>query len=294
MKRAVMLLAVCAFGLILYWAGQQSTRQIDVKASAPEHSDGVGQSGGNREATNSRALQTDGEAIVSRDSARKDAAYFLQARPIETVHLGSRPEPGSLPLSLPPPSDKKRYPGELEARTPEEAAWLDRHGYPTQGELDALDSMTEMELAERAARGDLAAMALLGEKQLRQGKIVEGQSNLNESAMLGSIWAILALADWQKARGNTVAALELYQLAALRGDWLSPSLHMQTGLRKEIKTAELLFMPGNVATMFANMQRLRTLRGLPPLGITTRPNPFNRPGGVDPVGIYPRSNANAN
>ena len=65
MKRAVMLLAVCAFGLILYWAGQQSTRQIDVKASAPEHSDGVEQSGDNREATNSRALQTDGEAIVS-------------------------------------------------------------------------------------------------------------------------------------------------------------------------------------------------------------------------------------
>ncbi|HRG15215.1 MAG TPA: hypothetical protein PLB00_04430 [Pseudomonadota bacterium] len=294
MKRAMTLLGVSAFVLVVYLASQQSTRQVDISDSAPGHSDEGEQSDANSEAMNTHALQAGGETLAVRDGGRTNPSYYLKPRPIEAVHLGFRPEPGSLPLALPPTSQKKRYPGELEARTPEEAAWLDRHGYPTQEELDALDAMTELELAERAARGDLAAMALLGEKQLRQGKIVEGQSNLNESAMLGSIWAILALADSQKARGNTIGAIELYQLAALRGDWLSPSLHMQTGLRKEIKTAELLFTPGNVATLFANMQRLRALRGLPPLGVETRPNPFNRPGGDDPVGVYPRSRANAN
>ncbi|MBK6436212.1 MAG: hypothetical protein IPF83_10295 [Rhodanobacteraceae bacterium] len=291
MKRVVVLLAALVLGGWWYLAGLRSMQQRDAAEGRPELSDSERQIGAKDDESNSRAPLPIGGTLPSHNNSQIDPSYFLKGRPNEAVHLGTRPEPGSMALELPAAPEKKRYPGELEARTPEEAVWLDRHGYPTQEELDSLDAMTEMELAEQAARGDLAAMGMLGEKQLRQEKIVEGQSNLNEAAMLGSIWAILTLADWQKRGGNTIAALELYQLAALRGDWASPPLHMQTGLRKEIKTAELYFTPGNVAMLYANMQRLRALRGLPPLGIDTRPNVFNRPGGGDPIGVYPRQRA---
>lgn len=229
-----------------------------------------------------------GQAHMPRNAVKTGAAYFLSSRPREAVNWGWFPEPGSMPLELPPPTETKQYPGELNAVSPEDAAWLDRHGYPTQEELDALDTTSELELAERASTGDLASMALLGLKQMRENKILEGTSNLNESAMLGSIWALFAIGDLAKRQGATVTAFEYYQLAALRGDWVTPPKHLQSGLRPEIKTAQLLFTPSRVAQLYANMQRLRALRGLPPLGIDTRPHPFNRPSGHEPVGVYRR------
>lgn len=212
--------------------------------------------------------------------------YYLTARPRELVSW--RGWPTVPPLQLPPAPFAKRYPDALEARSPEEAAWLDRHGYPTVEELEALNTTTEQELAERAARGDLAAMALLGTKQMRANKTTEGYSNLNEAAMLGSIWAILQLADEQKRIGNIADALALYNLAALRGDGVGASLRMVSGLPAQIMQATVISVPSRMASQYANMQRLRALRGLPPLGVEMRPHPFNRPGGHDPIGVYPR------
>ncbi|MDZ4812003.1 MAG: hypothetical protein SGI99_05220 [Pseudomonadota bacterium] len=217
-------------------------------------------------------------------SAPRDAQYFLTAREDDPDFRTSPDVP--LP-ELPPPDASKRYPGWLEAQTPEEAVWLDQHSYPTQEELDALGASSALDLAQRAANGDLAALALLGEKQLDDGDVVVGYNNLNEAALQGSIWAILMLADRQRQVRNYGNALALYNLAALRGDWVSPSLHM-IAMPIQLHQNDFADAPRQTARFFATMQYLRQQRGLPPLVNTPRPNIFNRQGGLEPIGVYRR------
>jgi hypothetical protein len=213
---------------------------------------------------------------------QRDAQYFLTLRDAPTFRGGQK-----VPLpDLPPPDEKKLYPGELEARTPEEAVWLDQHGYPTQEELEALDRTSALDLAQRAAEGDLAALALLGEKQLRE-KATVGLNNLDEAALQGSVWAILALGDFSRQRGDFSTAFAYYNLAAMRGDWISPSLHM-TLMPDQLDQHFFLRVPQDTAYLLATLQYLRQQRGLPPLANTPRPNIFNRPDGLKPIGVYRR------
>lgn len=283
MKKVIMFVALAA--VVAWWALAQG----EVEPPAPQE-DGTQQESSARSARSGaaavpRAMRSDAE-LVRVGASGASPEYYLAARPGELV--GWRGWPEVPPLRLPTASVTKRYPHPLEARSPEEAVWLDRHGYPTLGELESLDATDERQLAERAARGELAAMALLGEKQLRGNKVVEGYSNLEEAAMLGSIWAILQLADRQKRIGNIADALALYNLAALRGDGVGASLRMVSGLPAQISQATVGNVPRMMAATYANMQRLRALRGLPPLGVDARPHPFNRPDGHDPIGVYPR------
>lgn len=288
MKKIALLLAIIAGAGGWYMLRERPAPSIEATGDGTQRSADDRSPALTQEVEVRPVLDPVGRAETPLTAVKRDSSYFLNARPPEAINLGFRPEPGSMPLDLPPPTETRQYPGELDAVSPEDAAWLDRHGYPTQEELDALDTTSELELAERASTGDLASMALLGLKQMRENKILEGTSNLNESAMLGSIWALFAIGDLAKRQGATVTAFEYYQLGALLGDWVTPPKHLQSGLRPEIKTAQLLFTPSTVATRYANMQRLRALRGLPPLGIDTRPHPFNRPSGHEPVGVYRR------
>jgi len=222
--------------------------------------------------------------VQSGAAPRHDPAYFLAPR--EGTNFRNWPEVE--PLQLPPAPEAKQYPGLLEARTPDEAVWLDQHGYPTDAELKALDHTSELELAQRAADGDVTSMALLGEKQLREGKVVEGYNNLGEAALLGSIWAVLQLGDAQKRAQNLSDAFALYNLAAMLGDWESPAVHLQTGMQTKMASTWYMFVPHQTASLFANMQRMRQLRGLPPITPSARPNIFNRPSGSGEIGVYPR------
>jgi hypothetical protein len=216
---------------------------------------------------------------------KEEAQYYLTTRGEPGFRRGPQ-----IPLpKLPSPDDVKLHPSELDGRTPQEAVWLDQHGYPTQEELDALNDTSALELAERAAQGDLAAMALLGKKQLADSEtLAVGYENLSEAALQGSIWAILAMANHQREYGNYDDAFALYNLAALRGDWVSPSVYM-TSMPTQLPQRSFVTVPRHTASLFAAMQYLRSQRGMSPLVNTLRPNIFNRPGTLDqPVGVYRR------
>jgi len=111
---------------------------------------------------------------------------------------------------------------------------------------------------------------------------------LDEAAMLGSVWAVLKLGDAQKRAQNFHNAFALYNLAALLGDWQSPVFHMQTGMGSSMSIFYLSGIPELTAGLLANMQRARQLRGLPPIVPAQRPHVFNMPSGSDPIGVYPR------
>lgn len=216
------------------------------------------------------------------------SGYFLSARPIESGFMQYNRVKVNSPLPQSAP-EVKRYPGPLEAKSPEDAVWLDRMGYPTQDELESLDGLSESSLATRSSEGDLASMALLGEKQIRDGKIAEGYSNLQDSAMLGSVWAILRLADHQKSIGNIGDAIALYNLASMRGDLESARLGLLEGLPPELHQSQVVRVPTRTALFLASMQRIRASRGLPPLVFDLRPQQSVLPGHGGMIGIYPRS-----
>lgn len=93
------------------------------------------------------------------------------------------------------------------ALSPEEAHWLEKHGYPTQKELDGLMSMDVVEL-ERASRdrGDGRATMLLGSRQFAEGKYRDASFTLALAAKRGSIYArelhaIAKLKDFMNGSG---------------------------------------------------------------------------------------------
>ena len=252
---------------------------------------------------NSRVERNDdsrpqGESVDSLDEYSNNSAksrmgpeYFLSARPIEYgfMQYGRIKTDRRQPRAAP---EVKRNPGQLEARSPEDAAWLDRMGYPTQSELDSLEATSESTLATRSSEGDVASMALLGEKQIREGKIAEGYSNLQDSAMLGSVWAILRLAENQKRAGNFGDAIALYNLASMRGDIESARLGMLEGLPTQLHQSQVVRVPTRTALFLASMQRIRATRGLPPFVFDLRPQQNVLPGSGEMIGIYPRSRNN--
>lgn len=78
----------------------------------------------------------------------------------------------------------------LLALSVEEAAWLDRHGYPTLAELAALQSY-DPDLLEDAARnrGDMKSAALLGHRLAEGGDIGGAIAAFSNGANLGSLYA---------------------------------------------------------------------------------------------------------
>lgn len=288
MKRYLLLGSLVLAGLAAGWL--LGHRKLTANAPPPAESiQDAAQSQDEAEATPASGTAVNsaatGAGVRVPSLVQRTAQYFLAERADEPSFRRS-PE---IPLTdLPPADEVKSYPGPLEARTPEEAVWLDRHGYPTQAEVDALDTTSANALAERAAQGDLAAMALLGKKQIQnQETLGTGYDNLNEAALQGSIWAILVLADHQRQVGNYKDAFALYNLAALRGDWVSSEIHM-VSMPAQLPQLAFAGVPRRTASHFVAMQALRQQRGLPPLVNTPRPNIFNRPDGREPIGVYRR------
>ncbi|MBK7044824.1 MAG: hypothetical protein IPH50_14830 [Rhodanobacteraceae bacterium] len=156
----------------------------------------------------------------------------------------------------------------MEARTREEAVcgWIDM-GYPTQEELDRRRN-DRNGVGEQAARGDLAAMGTLGEKQLRQEKIVEGQSNLNEAAMLGLNLGNLDAVDWQRG-GNTITFLSYISWRPFVAIGFA-ALAYADRAQKGNQDRRVVLHARQWAMLPATCKELRrVLRGLPPLGIDT-------------------------
>ena len=277
MKKSILIFAIIVtLGLAIWWYA----REPDSGAALESAETGV-----NSAVLMSQMEQDVAPHVGQHSESGRSASFYLSAR----NERGFRQNILEHAPSLPPPDFTKRNPTALDAVTPEEAVWLDQHGYPTGEELATLSTTSELELAQRAAEGDVTALGLLGLKQLqREETLGAGYDNLSEAALQGSIWAIIALARHQSAYGNQNEAFALYNIAALRGDWLSPSTHMVT-MPNQLAQREYISVPGRTASWFANLQALRKERRLSPLQNRMRPNQFNRPNTLDrEVGIYRR------
>lgn len=84
----------------------------------------------------------------------------------------------------------------LAATTEEEALWLLKYGYPSRNDLERLESLPLAVLAEEAAAGDLAAMAVYARQYADASQNTMGGVALAmRAAERGSIYAYHAIAD---------------------------------------------------------------------------------------------------
>lgn len=99
---------------------------------------------------------------------------------------------------------------DLLALSADEAAWLDRHGYPTAEELDALQTydVNELESAMRN-RGDPKSAALLGHRRVIEGDLSGALAAFSKGAHLGSLYARqqLAIVSTHRATGLPIDEL---------------------------------------------------------------------------------------
>lgn len=121
----------------------------------------------------------------------------------------------------------------LLALSAEEAAWLDRHGYPTAEELEALSTydIRELENAMRNRR-DRKAASLVGHRRMLDGDIHGAASAFAAGADLGSLYARQQLAIstaqsvtglpldklWQADQGNLQVMVAQLEMAKMLGD----------------------------------------------------------------------------
>lgn len=121
----------------------------------------------------------------------------------------------------------------LLALSREEAAWLDRHAYPTQEEMDALPTY-DIEALESAMRDrrDAKAAALVGHRRLLDGNVDAAVFAFGRGAELGSLYArqqlAIAMAQsvtglpvedlWQADQGNIQVMVAQLEVAKMLGD----------------------------------------------------------------------------
>lgn len=220
--------------------------------------------------------------------ARRSADWF-RAPPNPKKALSDL---GSIePTTLPAPS-RYRIAEELttlDARSPKEAEWLRNNGYPTRSELEDIANLSEADLASRSAQGDLAAQALLAQKQLNAKQVLAGYANLEDAGTRGSIYALTVLAERQAAVGNQIESIAWFQVAAMRGDTRAAERMLQFGWQN--------LTPFTVASAqhyamryYANLADARAAAGLPMFVNEPRPGfDEDRPKLQTQVGIYDRT-----
>ena len=157
-----------------------------------------------------------------------------------------------------------------EAATPQQAAWLNRHGFPTSGQLAAFNgaqaaqlpadgrarSPVDVVVAESVAMSDPVAKA-------RALALLRGASEAGSSYALQSLARIAQLSE-----RDPVKAEGYYRAALLRGDWLVglreiPRLAPEQNYAADLRAARLL----------EQINRARRQRGLPALASTCVPAP---------------------
>lgn len=155
-----------------------------------------------------------------------------------------------------------------EAATPEQAAWLNRHGFPTQGQLAAFNgaqaaqlpadgrarSPVDVVVAESVAMSDPVAKA-------RALALLRGASEAGSSYALQSLARIAQLSE-----RDPVKAEGYYRAALLRGDWLVGLREMPRLAPEQNYAADL-----RAARLLEQINRARRQRGLPALGVDLRP-----------------------
>lgn len=174
----------------------------------------------------------------------------------------------------------------LMALSPDEAAWLDRHGYPTPEEMEMLSShdLRALEDAMRNRR-DPKAAALVGHRRLLDGDIDGAWSAFAAGSELGSLYARqeMALIATQRLtglprdslsqadQGNLMVMVAQLEVAKLLGDHRA-----QDYIDRYASTLDWKRYGKHVLTQTAEFMRQygegARARGERPLGPDPRPN----------------------
>lgn len=111
--------------------------------------------------------------------------------------------------------------GPLEAKSEAEAAWMAKHKYPTQKEIDRLGAMSLSELEHEYKAGNPTAAVVLGKKISLERNFFEGQAILRDQTMSGNTYAFYAMSDsyLDKSQPNLVEGIAFLRIAYLLGDY---------------------------------------------------------------------------
>jgi hypothetical protein len=254
----------------------------DVTVPESDHSAVAGDEPSRRSAAGARSLA---------NAEARDANFYL-TRSDNPYSIREFKEGEASETTLPPAKRTKSSMllTALDALSPQEARWLHERGYPKEADYVAFlqDQLSEAELARRAAQNDLAALAMLGSVQLRDGKVFPGYANLEEAAVRGSILALVELARYQAQHGDRLASYGLMQAALLRGDDSAMVLrNMPTAVWDGLSIHNKLTASTYALNYLNNIARSRARMGLPPLDNTIRPRRMRPPSNVNvPLGIY--------
>lgn len=222
------------------------------------------------------------------------------ARPDLTSATGLAPPPTPVVVAA---NEVQANPNaHLLALSPEEAAWLDRHGYPTEEELAQVPFLDLRDLERRHDAKDLNATVLLAHKLLDEGELDDAWTVFNIAAQRGSLYAreqsaiVGAIVDRTRspklAHEYTLVALDM-EIARIFGDHRVDAL-----IRRELPPGAItpVVQSGVLAALPVQLQLIAEdakLRGVPP------PSPDPRPNGVlweqidagtvSEATVYPRS-----
>ena len=111
----------------------------------------------------------------------------------------------------------------LVAQNQREAAWLLRYGYPSNDQLDKLQSASDAQLLQLINRGSASAMTVYGLRAINEGNMARGMSALKKAIDTGSIYAYYGLSEAYMSKGNpnasVIDAVAYIRLAYLLGDY---------------------------------------------------------------------------
>lgn len=109
----------------------------------------------------------------------------------------------------------------LQARTIEEAKWLERNGYPTLDQANLYYSSPDSIIVEDALQGSLAASAVLGKRKAMNGSEGDGLLLLKETFDKGGLYSLYETSyvySQHPQLRNVVESAAYLKLAYLLGD----------------------------------------------------------------------------
>lgn len=154
------------------------------------------------------------------------------------------------------------------AQTPEEARWLEQHGYPDEATAERYAQLSDDALGALAANGDPMAKLQQAERAAYRSQDRQAIDDMFDVAADGSIYALerLALAQASGRQGDTGMAEAYLQAARLRGNYAAPVL-----LGAQSTPEERAMSHAMAQAILDRMNQMRSQRGLPPLGNDPRP-----------------------
>lgn len=173
----------------------------------------------------------------------------------------------------PPPTERVGVQiGEWNAKTQEEADWLNANLYPNEEELSAPAHPDDLppDLIPRSARDLSAAQNVIGQKHVSDEDRERARAVLLNGAADGYAFAFVAL-GMAFEQSSPVEAQAYFRAALYLGDW-------SVALRPRVQLPHMADVAASLMAhqMLSEADDMRAQRGLPPLARKVRP-------GLDPM-----------